>query len=261
MASWPSSSSDSSGRRMNSHRRRPGPPDTAVVGRFGSQIWRLIGSNTRGSSRIDVDDQPVVEEPSVVDADVEQLAHGRVRTVAADDVPGSDRVAGAAADGDEVVVAARARRPRRRDGSRASAAIVRAPRAAASSSGWQNIDENGQPDAPVPMRPKRSSVVPAALRHSYTSAGSDRARSSSPMPQDWRRRPTSSSKCTARGSGYGAGHCSRTTTDRPSWASSTASTSPDGPGADDRDVAVDVVDGRATPPALMAAAAAGDPRR
>ncbi len=44
---------------------------------------------------------------------------------------------------------------------------------AASSSGWQNIDENGQPDGPMPMRPNRSSVVPAALRHSYTSAGSD----------------------------------------------------------------------------------------
>ena len=52
VASWPSSSSVSSGRRMNSQRRRPGPPDTAVVGRAGSQIWRLIGSNTRGSSRM-----------------------------------------------------------------------------------------------------------------------------------------------------------------------------------------------------------------
>ena len=31
------------------------------------------------------------------------------------------------------------------------------------------------------------------------------------------------------GSVYGAGHCSRTTTDRPSCASRTASTSPDGP--------------------------------
>ena len=49
-ASRSSSSIDSSGRRMNSQRRRPGPPDTAVVGRTGSQIWRLIGSNTRGSS-------------------------------------------------------------------------------------------------------------------------------------------------------------------------------------------------------------------
>ena len=29
-----------------------GSPDTAVVGRVGSQICRLIGSNTRGSSRI-----------------------------------------------------------------------------------------------------------------------------------------------------------------------------------------------------------------
>ncbi len=39
----------SPGIRMNSQRRRPGPPDTAVVGRAGSQIWRLIGFHSRSS--------------------------------------------------------------------------------------------------------------------------------------------------------------------------------------------------------------------
>ena len=33
------SSMVSLGRRMNSQRRRPGPPETTVVGRDGSQIW------------------------------------------------------------------------------------------------------------------------------------------------------------------------------------------------------------------------------
>ena len=41
----------SSGSRMNSHRRRPGPPGTIVVGRFGSHSCQAGGSNTRSSCR------------------------------------------------------------------------------------------------------------------------------------------------------------------------------------------------------------------
>src|SRR5204862_108382 len=39
----------SPGSAMNSQRRRPGPPDTTVVGRAGSQIWTFSGSNDRDS--------------------------------------------------------------------------------------------------------------------------------------------------------------------------------------------------------------------
>src|SRR3954462_6781345 len=61
------------------------------------------------------------------------------------------------------------------------------------------------------------------------SAGSLIARSPSPIPHDCRMRPTSWSKCTARGSGYGDGHRSRTITDRPRWARRMARTRPTGP--------------------------------
>jgi hypothetical protein len=44
-----SSSMLSPGSRMNSHRRRPGPPDTSVVGRAGSQIWMFSGRHIFGS--------------------------------------------------------------------------------------------------------------------------------------------------------------------------------------------------------------------
>ena len=52
----------------------------------------------------DVDDQPVVEEATVVGPDAEQSAHRRVRSVAADHVPGGDGGAVRAAHGDDVVV-------------------------------------------------------------------------------------------------------------------------------------------------------------
>src|SRR5690349_11256410 len=55
------------------------------------------------------------------------------------------------------------------------------------------------------------------------------ARSSSPMPHACRMRPTSWSKWTARGSRYGVGHCSSTSTVRPRWPSRMARTRPTGP--------------------------------
>ena len=200
----------------------------------------------------DVDDQPVVEEPAVVDADVEQLAHRRVGAVAADDVRGRGprrRSCSRRMTRSSCCSSASTATPRRIS----SVGNARSPRSsAASSSGWQNIDENGQPDAAVPMRPKRSSVVPAALRHSYTSAGSDTARSSSPMPHDWSRRPTSWSKCTAAARRTASGHCS-SDDDRPSaLREQHRQHEPRRPGADDRDVAVDLVD-VADRPLLMAA--------
>jgi len=42
----------SPGRRMNSQRRLPGPPETTVVGRTGSQTCPLMGSQRRGSCGI-----------------------------------------------------------------------------------------------------------------------------------------------------------------------------------------------------------------
>src|SRR3954454_8762234 len=44
-----SSLMSSSGSRMNSHRRLPGPPGTMVVGRCGSHSCQAGGSNTRSS--------------------------------------------------------------------------------------------------------------------------------------------------------------------------------------------------------------------
>ena len=58
------------------------------------------------------------------------------------------------------------------------------------------------------------------------------------MPHDWRMRPTSWSKCTARGSTYGSGHCSRITTDRPTLRELDAEDETDRAGADDGDVDV-----------------------
>src|SRR3989442_140555 len=49
VASLSRSATLSPGRRMNSQRRRPGPPDTTVVGRRGSQSCQLIGVHTRRS--------------------------------------------------------------------------------------------------------------------------------------------------------------------------------------------------------------------
>ncbi len=86
----------SSGRRMNSHRRRPGPPDTSVVGRPGSQICTLMGSKTRGLVQHEVDDQPVVEEPQVGDRRADQVADRAVGPVAADHEAGPDALVGGA---------------------------------------------------------------------------------------------------------------------------------------------------------------------
>ena len=44
----------------------------------------------RGSSKIDVDDEPVVEEGAVGHVEAEHVAHGAVGAVAADDVAGTD---------------------------------------------------------------------------------------------------------------------------------------------------------------------------
>ncbi len=52
MASSLSESIVSPGSAMNSQRRRPGPPDTQVVGRAGSQICTLSGSKVRGSAKM-----------------------------------------------------------------------------------------------------------------------------------------------------------------------------------------------------------------
>ncbi len=49
LASPPNSSGDSWSSRMNSQRRWPGPAETAVRGRAGSQTWRLFGTNSRPS--------------------------------------------------------------------------------------------------------------------------------------------------------------------------------------------------------------------
>ena len=141
----PSSSSDSSGRRMNSHRRRPGPARHRG-GRPG-RIADLEVDRIEHPRLVEdhVDDQPVVEE-----------ARGRRRRCRAARARSSSR-----------------RRTRRRSGrgpghrrrsrattwsSSCSSASTATPRrisivgsasarasSSASSSGWQNIDENGQP--------------------------------------------------------------------------------------------------------------------
>jgi hypothetical protein len=50
---------------------------------------------------------------------------------------------------------------------RTSTPSARARRSSScSSAGWLNIDDAGQPEGPSPGEPKRSSVVPDALRHS-----------------------------------------------------------------------------------------------
>ncbi len=51
-----------------------------------------------------------------------------------------------------------------------------------------NIDDGGHPLRPVPTLPNRTSGVPAALRHSYTSAGSEISFSAEPIPHDCRMR-------------------------------------------------------------------------
>ena len=76
-----------------------------MVGRAGSQTCTFIGSNTRSSAQDDVGDEPVVEEPELDHRHREEVAHGAVGAVAADQVPALDD-AGIGCAGDDVVVLA-----------------------------------------------------------------------------------------------------------------------------------------------------------
>ena len=98
----------------------------------------------------DVDDQPVVEEPEVAHRQAGERAHRAVGAVAADDVPALDLGAVGRGDHDDaVVVLRRARRPRRRGGLDARQLAGPRGRGSASSVGWLNIDDAGQPDGAV----------------------------------------------------------------------------------------------------------------
>jgi hypothetical protein len=82
--------------RMNSQRRRPGPPDTRVVGRPGSQICTLTRVEDAVVAEHHVGDEPVVEVAQLDDRDAEQPPHGAALAPSAThDVPGiRDLIAG-----------------------------------------------------------------------------------------------------------------------------------------------------------------------
>ena len=168
------SAGSSSGRRMNSQRRRPGPPDTTVVGRGGSQTCTLIGVEHASSCRTTSTMSQSKKNPRSVDVDVEQRAHGAVGAVAARRRSGrvvrgcSVRRAVVARRRRSVIVPAGVdvdRDSRPRWTSTWAARRLGRPRSG-SSSGWLNIDDCGHPDRPSPDRPKRSSATPLPLRHS-----------------------------------------------------------------------------------------------
>ena len=73
------------GRRMNSQRRRPGPPETSVVGRAGIAELPVERRPDARLVRDHVDDQPVEGEAEIVTARADRAAHEAVRAVAADD--------------------------------------------------------------------------------------------------------------------------------------------------------------------------------
>ena len=150
---------------MNSQRRRPGPPETTVVGRAGSQICRLIGSNSRTSSSTTSTisqswKKPLSSAPTPSSRRTVEFAPSQPTTYRAVTVVPSAQPTVTTSSCCTSESTTTLRRTVMLDSWSARASIV------ASSSGWQNIDENGQPDGPVPMRPKRNSVVPAPLRHS-----------------------------------------------------------------------------------------------
>ena len=201
---------------MNSQRRRPGPPDTTVVGRAGSQICRLSGIEharlVRGSRRRSASRRRSrgrrwsrrAEMRTVLLAPSQPTTY-RARTDAAasrvDEPVLAVELDRHVMDRDVVVVLFDAA------DTDAAAHLERGQRSArrsrsASSAGWLNIDEKGQPDSAVadaPEAQQRRALLRCATRRSRPAR--EMARTSSPMPHDWRMRPTSWSKCTARGSG------------------------------------------------------------
>src|SRR4051794_22916576 len=100
----------------------------------------------------------------------------------------------------------------------------------ASRSGWCTNEPCGQPLSPADGSRRNSASVRRAPSSSRRPAsGRVRARTASATPASWRTRNTSSSRCTARGSGYGSGYRSSTSTSSPRRASSSAAVSPTGP--------------------------------
>jgi hypothetical protein len=150
---------------MNAQRRRPGPPDTQVVGPGGVADLDVQGVEGAGLVEDRVDDEPVVEEGAVGHVEAEHAAHGTVGAVAADDVAGTDGrclarppkpqaavpvrldVDAFAMHGGSgaVVIDGGPLTPRRT--SIPDSSPTRA-NSSASSSGWENIDDCGQPDRP-----------------------------------------------------------------------------------------------------------------
>ena len=168
-ASLFSSSSVSCGRRMNSQRRRPGPPETSVVGRAGSQSCQLIGPSSAGSCGTHVHDEPVEVEAEVVPAEPISC---RARSCSHRRSPPTKRahrrrVRPSARRAPSVTPSpsrcSRRRLPQPRSTETHGSARARASRIA-SSSGWQNMFDSGQPERlRSASRPKRSRVSPRGV--------------------------------------------------------------------------------------------------
>ena len=156
---------------MNSKRRRPGPPETSVVGRAGSQSCQLIGPSQRGSlgststtSQSKWKPRSCQPEPMRSRTELFAPSQPTAKRARSSRVPPSARrasssTASAPRRAPDRLTAPLDRHRRQRRATRASR--IR------SSSGWQNMLDSGQPERLRSVsRPKRISVSPVALRHS-----------------------------------------------------------------------------------------------